>query len=271
MITLRHFSPCKPPFGFPLSPMVFLKAFILSAAVSGVATTARAQSVTFSAASPTNHLAASVTFADIGRDELKVTLINTYTGDTLDQAHILTGVFFSGATGLTPVSATAGSGSLEWAGKHSAAPESSSILGTEWAYASGSGAPAGAASGIVSAGYWVPGHGNFASPGDMLDGSAYGIISAGYAGSDKDGLGNRQYIQDSMVFVLSGFSGNVDNISDITFQYGTGLTDPNLPVLSTIPMPEPTTLALVPVMATVWWLKIRFWRLKKTARRETMD
>jgi hypothetical protein len=208
--------------------------------------------VTFTGSQTNNELSASVTFSLLNGTNLQVKLTDTYTGDTPDQSHVLTGVFFSGATGLTPVSATAGAGSVEWIGTTSYAAPGSAVLGTEWGYATGSGAPGGAASGIVSAGYWnAVGMGNFASPGDMLDGSSYGLLSAGYAGSDLDGLDDRQYIQDSMVFVLSGFTGSLANISDVSFQYGTSFGgEPNIPA---VVVPEPRALLPGAILIAAAW------------------
>lgn len=231
-----------------------------------LAGTARGQ-VTFTASQPVSNLAASVTFSLLTGNKLEVTLADTWSGDTLDQAHILTGVFFAGADNLTPVSAAAGIGSSLWQGSTSNNVSGASVvnvtsgkktsavnLGTEWAYATQSGAPDGATSGIVSSGFWTGvGSGNFATPGDMLDGSSYGIISAGYAGSDKDGLTSNPYIQDSMVFILSGFTGSLSGISDVTFQYGTqmgGTTgEPSLPGLPLIPVPEPSMMAELAIAA----------------------
>jgi hypothetical protein len=103
-----------------------------------------------------------------------------------------------------------GAGAVEWVSSTSSAPPGPAVLGTEWAYGYPAHGPNGATAGIESSGVYSPiGTGNFASPGDMLDGSAYGLLSAGYAGSDLDGLANRVYIQDSMVFVLSNFSGTL--------------------------------------------------------------
>ena len=231
--------------------------------------------VTFTGSQAVSNLSASVTFSLLNSTDLVVTLTDTWAGDTADQSHILTGVFFSGATGLTPVSATAGIGSKLWQGTSSTSASGASVvtvtgnkgpssvtLGTEWAYASGPGAAGGAASGIVSSGYnWAPdgGSGNFATPGDMLDGSSYGILSAGYAGSDLDGLGSNPYIQDSMVFTLSGFTGSLNGISDVVFQYGTHMGgtggEPNLPGLPLLPVPEPSVMAELAIAsaALVCW------------------
>jgi len=189
------------------------------------------------------NFSASVGFELLGGGLLQVSLTNTFTGDTPDQGHVLTGVFFSGADGLNPISATAAAGSRQWSGTTFTAPSSSSVLGTEWAYAT-SPAPGGGTAGIVSSGYWTPGFGNFATPGDMLDGSAYGLLSAGYAGSDLDGLQNKIYIQDAMIFVLSGFSGNSLDIGNITFQYANALSEQAVPGLL-VPAPEPGSVTLL--------------------------
>jgi hypothetical protein len=204
----------------------------------------------------TSGLSASATFQDIGGGQLQVTLVNTFTGDTPDQHHVLTGIFFSGANGLIPVSASAPAGSLLWQGASSSPAPGSSVLGTEWAYASGPSAPGGATAGIVSAGYYSVGTGNFATPGDMLDGTPYGLVSMGYAGSALDGLGTRPYIQNSMVFVLSGFSGPLSNIGNVGFQYGTSITDPldtYLPGLFVTAAPEPGTMAAGIFALLIFW------------------
>ena len=231
------------------------KADALLAAVSiAVASDTAIAAVTFATTNASQNLSAGATFADLGGGKLQITLSNTFVGDTPDQSHVLTGLFFSGLNGLTPVSATAGLGSVEWAGATSSAPDGSSVLGTEWGYGTGS-APGGATAGIVSAGYYTPGSGNFASPGDMLDGSAYGILSAGYAGSDLDGLNNRPYIQDSMVFVLTNFTGSLAGISDVSFQYGTTLSEPAL--LNAPQIPEPSTAAYLGTARAAVILRLR--------------
>ena len=199
-------------------------------------------SVIFTGSDISQQLSASATFTDLGGGQLEVILANTYTGDTVDQGHVLTGVFFSGTSVLTPVSATAPNGSTNWVAGTPSVPAGSAVLGTEWAYGTGP-ATNGATEGIVSAGYYTPGFGNFAGPGDMLDGSAYGLLSVGYAGSHLDGLDSRDYIQNAMDFILN-YSGsiNLNAISNVSFQYGTAATDLNL-----IPVPEPAPIALLAV------------------------
>jgi len=224
-----------------LFTVVVVSAFFCELALLGPLV--QAQDPTFVGWNLTASLSASATFAVLSNSLLQVTLVNTYPGDTPDQSHVLTALFFSGADGLTPVSVTAGAGSVQWVGGTSSAPPGPSVLGEEWEYATGPGNPGGASDGIASAGLDNNfGHGNFASPGDALDGSSYGILSTGYAGSQGDGIDGRLFIQNTIVFVLSNFTGNVGSISNVSFQYGTGLSEPNVPGVL---VPEPSSVTLV--------------------------
>src|SRR5579863_9633377 len=135
MKMLRRYRWRRGPLCSCFAPVVSLKFVVLSAMAVLAGNLASAQQVTFAGSDPGNQLAASVTFKAMTGGDIQITLTDTYTNDTVDQNHVLTGVFFSGATGLTPVSATAGAGSVEWIGTSHSAPESSSVLGTEWAYA----------------------------------------------------------------------------------------------------------------------------------------
>src|SRR6516164_1564616 len=76
---------------------------ILASAI-GAKTSIAASSEVFSGSN--QNFSASVGFELLGGGLLQVSLTNTFTGDTPDQAHVLTGVFFSGADGLNPISAT---------------------------------------------------------------------------------------------------------------------------------------------------------------------
>src|SRR5882724_7073882 len=127
----------------------FLKFFIASLLAACVFAAAPAKAtITFSGSNVVQMLSASVTFSNSGT-LLTVTLANTYTGDTPDQAHVLTGLFFSGADGLTPISATASAGSVEWIGTTSSPAPGPGVLGEEWKYASGPHNPGGATAGIA--------------------------------------------------------------------------------------------------------------------------
>jgi hypothetical protein len=109
-----------------------------------------------------------------------------------------------------------------------------------WGYASGlSGAPHGANQGISEAGFGLFGQANFPGGSSNLDGSSWGIVSASTPDTTNlDGLGGRSYPRYFTYFVLTsaGSSLTLDNIS---FQYGTGLNEPNL---------------VVPIPPTVWLL-----------------
>ena len=204
---------------------------------AGVNTSVRASSsVIYTGSLLSSNLSASATFTDLGGGDLQITLVNTYTGDTVDQSHVLTALFFTCATGLTPVSAVAAPGSFQWVAGTSTAVGGEDI-GANWQYISGTG--------ISSSGFGLFSSGNFPpSPGATLDGSAWGLVSAGYEGLHLDGLDSRTYIQDAVVFTLSGFSGNLSDICNVSFQYGTALTDPNV---TAIAVPEPASIALVAV------------------------
>lgn len=221
-----------------------MKATVFLTAVSiGAGASALAASVTFTGSLPSSDLSASATFTNLGGGNLQITLANTYTGDTVDQSHVLTAVFFSGATGLTPVSALAAPGSLQWVAGAST-PVGGEDVGANWQYVSGTG--------ISSAGFGTFSSGNFPpSPSATLDGSAWGLLSEGYAGLHLDGLDSRTYVQYSVVFTLSGFTGSLSDISDVSFQYGTVLTDPN--VTATV-VPEPASMTLLVVSMGLWSL-----------------
>ena len=215
--------------------------FVVACAAAAIASKASA-SVIFTGSSifGSTGISASATFSTDGLGDLTVTLNNTFSGDVPDQSHILTGVFFSGADGLTPVSAVASSGSTEWDIGNQIPVDPASVLGQQWEYLSSISGPGGAKDGISSSGLGIFGKGNFASGGVALDGSAYGILSAGYNGSTGDGLASQgPYIKDSMTFTLSGFNGNLSSINDVVFQYGTMLaSDPSF-TGNVMPVPEP--------------------------------
>jgi hypothetical protein len=192
-------------------------------------------------------LSASAVFDADASGNLIITLTNTSTNDVLVPTDILTAVFFTiaGVSSLKPVSANLAPGSVVWNG-----PDGDGNVGGEWAYASGlSGAPGGATQGISSAGFGLFGHANF--NGSNLDdpnavgGLNYGITSTG----DNPDTGNwpvtgkDPLINYAVVFTLSnlptGFEPSALNITNVSFQYGTSLGEPNVPV------PEPATMLLL--------------------------
>lgn len=215
---------------------VFVGVAMISSAPSSAAP------VTFSASS--GNLAASATF-EVVAGKLQVTLTNTSPADVMIPADVLTGVFFDfinvGPT-LTPESAILGIGSTVFFGS----TDPGNVVGGEWAYAASlAGAPNGATRGISSSGLGLFGNGNF--PGSNLQGPAstnglqYGITSAGdnAATGNTPVTGTNALIKNSVVFTLSGISADFNPsavIGKVSFQYGTALSEPNIPEPATAGM-----------------------------------
>jgi hypothetical protein len=212
----------------------------------------RADAIMFSASSPDGKLRASVEFvaSEINPTDLMVTLTNTSTVDVFRPSDVLTAVFFTlaGNPTLTPVSAVLADGStVLFAPAGGSGPD----VGGEWAYEDGlTGAPLGAREGISSAGLGLFGPKDLFPPMVNLQGPLspgglqYGITSA----TDDPTTGNSAVkggfalIQNSVMFTLSGLTPGYlteGTITNISFQYGTSLRDPNVPV------PEPGTLVLL--------------------------
>lgn len=188
---------------------------------------------------------------------------------------LLTAVFFdiSGSPALTPVSAeitapgaVLNAGSVDGTGG-ATDPDAGGVdnsagsgVGGEWGYLGGlSGAPGGADYGISSTGLGLFGPTSLFSPCTVNkgtpqppclsgpqdpDGPQYGIIGAGYgAGEGNPAIESTPIIQDSVVFLLSDLPGGFDPsalITNVTFLYGTSLTDPQFPGV-----PEPASLLLL--------------------------
>jgi len=220
---------------------------------------AKAGSITFTNSTPGGNFAASVTFDDTAvAGELRVTLTNTSTVDVFDPAHVLTAVFFNANDTLS----TSGS-SANLAGGSTVYYDSQPVggdVGGEWAYASGlSGAPHGATQGISSSGFNLFGQPTFGTidleDPTAVDGVQYGIVSAGDLSATGNGgiTGSGGLIHNSVTFILTGWTGNTSLISNVSFQYGTALNEPNLQtgtittenITTETVVPEPTTLALL--------------------------
>ncbi len=203
-------------------------------------------------------LAAQAIFEFNGND-LTVTLINIATADNTSSnkdvsANTLTGVFFdlTGSPTLTPVSALIAAGSLVQAGQCDVGPcdGTTTNVGGEFGYGAGA-FPGGADRGISSSGFGLFGSGNFGGPNlddpNALDGINFGIISLDPSYLPNNGLANDPLIRNQVVFKLTGVAGlDIDDLSDVSFQYGTGLNEPRIP--GTPPdedVPEPTSLLLL--------------------------
>jgi PEP-CTERM motif len=193
------------------------------------------------------NLAASVTF-DVSGSDLIVTLTNT-SGTAVDApADVLTAVFFdiAGSPTLTTNSALVPLGSTVINDADGQPPGGD--VGTEWAYkGSLSGAPGGATMGISSSGLSNMGVGGLFGPDDRFDtsqpkevldppaspdGANYGIASTPtLPGTGNGGIDATPLIINSVVFKLSGLPSDFDlsSISNVSFQYGTDLTETNVP------------------------------------------
>lgn len=210
-----------------------------------IAAPASAAPITFNGSG--GNLAASATF-DVTGTNLIITLSNTSSEDVLVPADVLTGVFFDSATALslTRISAVVPGGSSVLFG----GTDAGGVVGGEWAYR-----PLNIANepnreyGISSSGLGLFGPGD-RFPGNNLQGPTspggleYGITSAGDnpATGNTPVTGTNALIDNSVVFTLSGLPVGFDpstQISHVTWQYGTSLSEPHLP--------EPATLALVAV------------------------
>lgn len=197
-------------------------------------------------------LSAEVTFS-IQSGKLVVTLTNTSNADVADAAQVLTAVFFdiTGAPALTKISAVVPSGSSVIG--NGGLTDAGGGVGGEWGYLSGAamGSLYGANEGISSTGFGpnAPTFGptsrftgtNLQGP-TAPDGVQYGITSAGdNAGTGNGSISGQGLIKNSVVFTFGdlpqGFT--LSDVSNVTFQYGTALTDPHFSGV-----PEPASLAL---------------------------
>lgn len=192
------------------------------------------------------NLSASADFS-VNGSNLVVTLANISSANVLAPADVLTAVFFTLPGGsYAPVSALLPVGSTVFFGSNGAGN-----VGGEWAYASGlSGAPGGADQGISSSGFGLFGGANFGGSNlqgpAAVDGVQYGLTSKGDDTTSGNAAvtGGNALIQYSVVFTLSGISSDFDpsSITKVSFQYGTALTEPNVPGKV---VPEPGTLVLL--------------------------
>ena len=221
-------------------------------------------------------LTASALF-EISGNVLTITLTNTgdstgATGTDLS-ANTLTGLFFDLPDGitLTPDSALIAPGDLFQAdecsvkkGKTTTNPCSSSTtnVGGEFVYQTGTwDGHTGATSGISSSGYINAdsGGGNFDGPNlddpDAPDGINFGMIASTgtNAFNPNGGLADEPLIEGPVVFALTISCAQTpcqlleSQISNVSFQYGTSITEPSFGGGSEpqTPLPEPATLLLL--------------------------
>jgi hypothetical protein len=191
-------------------------------------------------------LAARARF-EVQGGNLVITLSNTSTADVLVPADVLTGVYFNitGPTvSLSRVSVVIAAGS---SAINVGSQPAGGVVGGEFAYREGLLGPRATAFGVSSSGLGLfgPGDvfagGNLAGPADP-DGLQYGITSFGDDAGTNNGGTSTPLIKNAVVVTLSGLPSGFDpegRITDINFQYGTALNEPNLLV------PTPGSLGLL--------------------------
>jgi len=180
-------------------------------------------------------MAASADFTILPGNLLQVTLTNTGTGDPAAPGNILSALFFNlaGDPLLSRDSAVLGAGSTVIHGPTPSTNPTPNGVGGEWAY-NNTQSVFGANEGISSAGFGVFGVGdrfpgnNLQGP-DSVNGIQYGITTAfDTPGNDNTGI-SVGLIQNQVVFTLDNFTGTLADISHVSFQYGTALTETNIP------------------------------------------
>jgi len=228
------------------------KSVAVAALALGLTATGANAAVVFTGSS--GSLAASAEFAVSG-STLTVTLTNTSTNDVLVPTDVLTGVFFNlaGNPALTRTSALLAGGSTVFYDPDG--QPTGGVVGGEWAYLNGL-SQYGANSGISSSGLSLFGPGDRFPGADLAgppsgspDGLQYGLLSAGDdAATGNAGVtGSDGLIKNSVVFTLDGLPGGFteSSITNVTFQYGTALTEPSYRGGPPGRIPEPTSLLLV--------------------------
>lgn len=186
---------------------------------------------------------------------LTITLWNTATFKPNDPSDILTALFFTlpGDPTLTKVSGFLGAGSVGVEDGHDLTVPGGDVGGS-WTYASGlSGAPGGANQGVSAVGFGLFGPKNLfpgaALPGDspVPGGVGGGLTTAIDGGSMYNGgLSDRPLIKNVVVLTLDGIpvTFRLQDISNVSVQYGTSLSEPNIDAIIEQAIPEPSTAML---------------------------
>lgn len=202
--------------------------------------------------------AGSVTLTDSGPD--LIIRLSSIGQDVMAPDQVMTAYFFSlaGNPVLTPVSATLSPGSSVLFG----GSDPGGVVGGEWAYREGIAAPLGADRGIGSAGFGLFGSAQL-FPGSNLSGPAapngleYGIVSAADDPTTGNApvTGSTPLIRNAVTFVLTGLPAGFDvaapgAILNGSFQYGTSLSEPNIPdpppgEPPSVGVPQPASILLL--------------------------
>lgn len=177
-------------------------------------------------------LSATASFTINASGQLVVTLTNTG-GNAVAPSDVLTALFFDIDGDLSPVCAVLDGSTI----LHGDTPADGNV-GGEWALGSSlSGAPSDAGYGISAVGFGLFGHANFNGdvlftppPGLQLGGLDAGIVSANQtdAGSNAKIL-DTPLIKNHVVFTMTSDAAiDLTSISNVSFQFGTDLSLPNL-------------------------------------------
>ncbi len=204
-------------------------------------------SVTWSGSSGTR--AATAVF-DVSGSHLTILLSNDSTLDAMQPTDILTGVYFNIAgesISFSRLSVVVASGSSVLNGT----TDPGNVVGGEFAYRGGlSGAPGNARYGVSSSGLGLFGPSNL-FPGSNLsgpsspDGIQYGLTTAGDNPATGNGGINSDPLIKNAVLITLGNAGecfDLNDISNVQFQYGTALNEPHFPGT---PTPAPGSAVLL--------------------------
>lgn len=233
-----------------------IRNLILMVAAAGLLSAAP---VTFTGTS--GSLSASATFDTDASGHLIILLENRATAMTLNPAMLLTAVYFdiAGANPvLIPQFAMMGVGATVACAPYPACAgtlPTGGDVSAEWAYSTAAGMPR--EFGISSTGLGLFGPGDNFGPGNLfgpldVDGMQYGLASSNYnplAAGVAGGLKHEPVVVSTVIFTLSGYSGfTPSQIQRVLFQYGTSLTEPQVPGDPQNPptppeVPEPATMA----------------------------
>lgn len=230
---------------------------------------------TFAASS--GDLSASAQFTASG-NTLTIVLTNTSSVTVHDNADVLTGVFFDITPAVAlPGSATLTSGSVYAQTTNVTGFTGSTNLGNEWSFEGGS-SPL-HSSVTQHFGLSTVGLGIFDTPIDStapnLDNSTdngqtdFGLVNVGFNDFDGNGgLDNRVLVVNSITFTLTLQGISPVSVTNVRFQYGTGLNEPHLdapePTPDTPAVPAPAGLILLASAAPMLALR-RVFRRKLSA------
>jgi len=197
---------------------------------------------------------AAVTFTALSGNRLQVQLWNTAIADAMAPGDVLTAVFFNLASNQALNNTAAGTSALVAPGSvvtGDSQPPGGDV-GGEWAYKQGTLAGVSQHYGISSTGVNIfgPGdrwNGNDLDPPASPNGVNYGLSTFGDNPNTHNGGLDEPLIQNSAVFILSGYSGLIaSDVSNIRFQYGTDLSESHF---GGTPGTPPGGIVAVPVPA----------------------